>query len=113
MLIFAVTIASALAFIYSVETANQSNPPPGIVLIAAAGIVSVFTAIITRDILFAPLCCFGGVMSGVILAAIMKDWRYVALEITVPIAFVVSIPAFLIALVLSRRKALSLRLTDS
>lgn len=103
-IVFSGTVAGSLAFIYYALTTDLLTPAPGIVLIVATGMVSVATAIITRDRLFAPLCCFGGMMSGITLAAAMKDWEYVTLELTLPMTIVVSLPAWLIAWRLDRRK---------
>ena len=107
MMAFGLTISTSSGFIYYAESAASMRLPPGMVLIVATSIVSILTAITTRDIFFSPLCCFGGMMSGVLLAALMNDWEYVSLPVTIPISLVASIPAFVIAMIRSKDRRLS------
>lgn len=107
--IFATTILGSLSLVYFAEFIKQFNPPVGIVLIVATFVVSIASAVLTRDTVFAPLCCLGGMMSGVTLAAMIHGWRYVTLEVTIPLTLVASIPALAIAFVRSRRLAKKLQ----
>lgn len=98
MILCGLTTALSLLFIYVSETSRPfPMPPPGIVLIIGTAMMSVVTALLTGDMFFSPLCCVGGMMSGVILAGLMKDWSYVSLEVTIPLSLAASAPALIIA----------------
>lgn len=99
----AATIIGALVFVFATEMKWYDSPPAGIMLIVATTIVSIITALVTRDAMLSPLCCLAGMMAGVALAATMNDWKYVSLEITVPMTFAASLPSFAVAKWLSRR----------
>lgn len=111
--ILAATVLGSLTFVYFAESINQFTPPIGIVLIVSTAVSSIASAIITRDALLAPLCCLGGMMSGVTLAAMMKGWPYVSLEITIPLSIGASLPALVVAWLLKRRHAKRMRMLDN
>ena len=73
-------------------------------LLLATGTISLVTAFITRDVIFAPLCCFGGMMFGIVQAAMMEGWGYAAPELTIPVSLVGSLPALALALVLRSKE---------
>ncbi|MEO1523860.1 MAG: hypothetical protein AAFX06_00410 [Planctomycetota bacterium] len=104
------TILGGMILVYFAESSNGFSPPVGIWLIVSTGVISVLTAVFTRDVIFSPLCCLGGMMASVTLAAIMKSWSYVSLEVTVPLTLLVTVPSFVIAYLLSRRMSKRLRL---
>ncbi|WP_161604303.1 hypothetical protein [Roseiconus nitratireducens] len=53
----------------------------------------------TRDRIIAPLTCFAGVMSGDVLAGLIRGWAYAQLHLCVPLATAFSVPALASAII--------------
>ncbi|MEM7560836.1 MAG: hypothetical protein AAF394_17070 [Planctomycetota bacterium] len=57
--------------------------------------LSLIAAVLTRDRILAPLCSFGGIISGCLVAAVVSGTRYAQLSFALPFALVLSIPGIL------------------
>lgn len=94
-----VTVAVALAYVVLTELILQAKQPaPG--LLAITTISSLVASARTKDFVLSPLCCFAGMMSGALLAGLIRGWNYVQMPYTLPAAIGFSLPALILAIVL-------------
>ncbi|MFO1065413.1 MAG: hypothetical protein U0892_16225 [Pirellulales bacterium] len=59
--------------------------------------LSVLSALVTRDWIFAPLTCFFAVMAGDVLAGVLRGWAYAQVGLCLGLSSSFSAPALIIA----------------
>ena len=99
--------ALALGYTYIDEVVLRTSFGTWPTLIGTS-ILAIVAAVLTRDVLLAPLCCFGATMAADFLAAVVRSVAYAQIPICLKLALAFSLPALVIALVLRRRADVSL-----
>ncbi len=91
---FSVTISMLFTLMDDAVAQMRIGPWP---VIFGSAILSIASSFITKDLVFAPLSCFGAVMGCVMVVAMTHSLQYAQLHLALPIACTFSLPALIIA----------------
>lgn len=102
-----VSVAGSMLYVYvTVSGLGNANPWP---MVIGATIISLISAVWTRDRLIAPLTCIAAIMSGASVAGSIRGWGYADMPRSLGIGAGCSVPAILLAVFVYWRRKEQLR----